>query len=840
MKLFSCFSAPGYHTSIITTFGVDFDAYESVVLPRLREAGCNNNILIADARMLGHSMSDTSRRPKFAGRRYSVLGAQAKGVFHPKLILQLGKSGGRLLVASANMTAAGLAGNLEVIGEVVVTEDDPQAVPVLQAALEYVTQFLAASSVPRRQIDWAKTRTRWLNNSAPTEASVELEQGGRLGFLARDGVIGIGSKFMGLVGKRTVKRLIAVSPYWDPNLRALQELRQGLFARKTAVVVQPQSALFPVQAWQKRSSTCLFDVNNVRGAAASRFAHAKVFIAETTGGDCVLYGSANCTTSALGLNGAAGDNEEACLYRELPSGEAVGLLGLETALLGTRELQSSDLPTYCPAENLPLEELGQKLPGRFEMNGDLLRWWPPAGIDLSAAEVLLFDQSGARAVGQLSRLGAQSNPLAFRFEGADAPYFAQVLGRGFESSLAIITVEQAIQVAQRGSISKRVADDLAFLDDEAAFEGLWLLELIQKLDTREQGPRKTKLASDSRTRREQDVVEDGSSQRLTYEQFIAGRKVGGTASVPSGSLLGSTHHESVRTFLNALVGARRSQFVTVEEDDPLPQVSFSLGDETADGESALEKDDRFSTDEQVAGIAETANKKRLQRQQEFVKDTQHGIAKAVERFLENLYFEADKRSLGVVDLLRLRALLMVILGSGSSKSDLLPRELDVRVSRRQVLPSKGETGWRLLVGKLLFAFFRHHSGSKGPLIAKVSLEVVEGQSLPDDVHECLATCYWAACASRVAVDERGTPFKSTEREDKVAQDLYLHTQWLLDDELNASTRTLFDGMDKRYGESLGVSAAALAREHDSLRQRSPIKPPMRGDFQGIGVAQCPQ
>ncbi len=48
MKLFNCFAESGYHTSIITTFGIDFDAYEAIALPRLRDAGCNNNIVVAD------------------------------------------------------------------------------------------------------------------------------------------------------------------------------------------------------------------------------------------------------------------------------------------------------------------------------------------------------------------------------------------------------------------------------------------------------------------------------------------------------------------------------------------------------------------------------------------------------------------------------------------------------------------------------------------------------------------------------------------------------------------------------------------------------------------------
>lgn len=149
MKLFDSFSEAGFHSSIVTTFCVDFGAYESIVLGRLREAGCHNNVLIADDRMLGMSLGDAFRRPAHAGRRYSVTGAASTGVFHPKLVLQLGKKVGRLLVASANMTSAGLAGNLEVVGSVSASETDRQAMPIFQAAIAYLQQFLGHGSVAR-------------------------------------------------------------------------------------------------------------------------------------------------------------------------------------------------------------------------------------------------------------------------------------------------------------------------------------------------------------------------------------------------------------------------------------------------------------------------------------------------------------------------------------------------------------------------------------------------------------------------------------------------------------------------------------------------------------------
>ena len=89
MKLYEELTAPGFHTTIITTFGVEFSAYEDLVLNRLRSAGCRNNILVVDSRMLSHALSGESSPPKYSGRYYSVLARNPVGCFIRKLSFKL-------------------------------------------------------------------------------------------------------------------------------------------------------------------------------------------------------------------------------------------------------------------------------------------------------------------------------------------------------------------------------------------------------------------------------------------------------------------------------------------------------------------------------------------------------------------------------------------------------------------------------------------------------------------------------------------------------------------------------------------------------------------------------
>ena len=811
MKLFNSFGGAGYHTSIITSFSVDLDAYESIVLPRMREAGCNNNILIADARMLGHAMTDGARVPKFAGRRYSVVAAQSSGVFHPKIVLQLGKSSARLLVASANVTAAGLAGNLEVVGEVLADEQNRQFVPVIRAALDYLVGLLPEVSVPKRQLDWALRRSRWLLALPPGEPVVRLNQDEVLGFLSSNSAEGIGARFVGLVGARPVKRLIVISPYWDTNLGALRELRQSFHPARTTIFIQPQTALFPVHAWKQDGMSALYDIGCVKGS--SRFAHAKVVIAETADGDCILYGSANCTQAALGKSGEPGTNDETCLYRELPPGEAVKLLGLEAALLDS-ELKIEDLPDYLPGEDIPLEDLERRLPGRFELSGELLRWWPPSGISPSSAAFILLDHEAKEMDAGLTRIGSLEQPITFHFHGSEAPFFALVRFDGGESSLAAIVVEEAIQETQRRKVTKGIESALALLEDEP-YEGLWIFEVIQKIGAAEHDGRE--LQPDAKGSQKPIGNEQGEtlSRKLTYEQFIAGRKAASTIAARTGSHLASSHQESVRTFLNALIGKRSSPLVPEDDDASSLKRMWSLGDETADGDQALDEDERFNSDAQQLTQSTSANK-RLRLEHQRMKDSQAAIVGAVGKFIELLRQESLSRSLGVLELLRLRVLIMVVLGAGSEKSRLLPNELNGNSARWHVLPSHGDLSWRRLIGQLLFGFFRNHGGTKRPLIEKVVLDFDSELGLPDDVLECWATCFWAVCATRVARDEMGRAFQLPENEQKIAQDLYRYTRLLPVEALSQAVKLIFAGMSTRYGKRIGVADSAVLSEHEKL------------------------
>src|SRR3546814_21004 len=123
---------------------------------------------------------------------------------------------------------------------------------------------------------------------------------------------------------------------------------------------------------------------------ASRFTHAKIFVAMTKHHDHVLFGSANCTTAALS---GAGGNAEACVYRRLTSGTAVDALGLDRWIDADR-LELSNLAEREDVPEIPLKALEARRPGSFELDQGSVFWQPPNG-EAGEGAIQLLNRAGA-------------------------------------------------------------------------------------------------------------------------------------------------------------------------------------------------------------------------------------------------------------------------------------------------------------------------------------------------------------------------------------------------------------------------------------------------------------
>lgn len=798
MKLYEHFGKDGFHTSIATSFGIDFDAYENILLARFRGAGCHNNLLIVDSGMLSFALDGASPMPAYAGKNYTVTGAKARDVFHPKIVLQLGRKKGRMFVSSANVTASGLAGNLEVAALIECAGDGTGETQLIAACWRYLERFLdKEDQAIRHQLNWMWSRTPWLRDAKPAEGIVNLADGTEAGLLTTGRPEGIAAQFAQCIGGSAVKRLIAISPYWDDKLAALSYLAERTSAADVCALMDCGQHSFPAQALEGKPQFKVHDFK--RG---NRFIHAKILIAQTEDADHVLFGSANCTIAAMGDGRFTGSNEEASIYRRLPRGEAPKTLGLED-VLASAPLNPAAIPDISQGDDVPLADMRQRNPGRFEYSSNVLRWWPPAGTDSGVRDLDVLDTEGAVLPIKARRQPERRDGVE-RFDliaSGDALAFARIhYSSGQVSAPGIILFIDALRAEVRDARSKRIDVAIAQLDGEleASLLLLDVLYEIQDAEAAERGgatraARKAGLAA----RPSDDAEDDG--RMLSYEEFVAGRRLRSDAT-PGGSSLGASYVSSVRGFLNRLLSLTDPGNPDAERD-----LSGALltGDEVADAGDALESGASFDPAPQPQEQAkiDPATESRLRRARQ--RDNREALLDAVSFLYEDIPEKAKSKGLDSVDLLRLRAMVMIIAFAGwngqQPANDLL-----------QVLPPSGDLdgSWPRLIGKALFAYF----GGKNPPIRTLTLDEYHDH-VPEDVLEFWATCMWAVHAITLTCEqhrESATLFGSLRQ---MQRSMYQIAGLLPGELVDARLSRVFDGLNARFATRLQFDGTEVIKRH---------------------------
>lgn len=814
MKLFERFGDKGFHSSIITTFGIDFEAYENIALYRLLGSGCRNNTLIIDKQMLTIALDGTSTLPEYAGRHYTVSGVEAKGVFHPKIILQLGRKEARLIVGSANMTASGIAGNLELVGSITARPEDLGERQLIASAWNYVTSLLdTQQEAISHQLSWIRMRTRWLTETEPTDLAVELADKSLAAFLPSNIDIGIGERFVALLQEQKINRLIILSPYWDEELNAIKYLSDQLNPKEIIILIDKDKQLFPSESLKNLPYVKVLDLKKF---AQGRFVHAKAIIAQTDSYDHVLYGSANCTVAALGRANYAGSNEEACLYRRMPANSVLGALQLDAMILTASPISASDLPTFHQDNSIPIEEAVKRFPGRFESHSGRLFWWPPKSTSIEETHLELLGLTGKVLSLKLSPLTAMvDGPLRFIIsEAEESPSFARLRFKdGVTSAPAVITQVDEIQDFVREIRGKKAEQAAVRLEMETE-EGTWLLEVLDNFEAAEiEMQNQTNLPISHQKNITNPLEQETVYKKLAYESFIAGRKSSLHQNAISRLSTIGSEQSLVRAFLNRILAIADAKKISPNQamiEEEIRQ-SQQLGDETsqgglsidADNATLLQNKERQKTEKEIQKEIQIAKAKK-------VEEIRDQITKAVVKFTNRVSESAQKNNITSFDVLRLRSILMIVAAAGWSDSN-------ARKTQLQVLPLEsphinlvgGDYSWPGVLGKVLYSFF----GGNNPAILSLHIDASHEQ-IPNDILEGWATCFWAANACLVTAYANPTLNKTSSRIESLRNKIYLMTALTPDELKSQSIIKVIEGLNNRFCDRLGIAVEATLAEHE--------------------------
>ena len=731
MRYFEAFEARGFHSVFLTTFSFGSDAFEAMVLQRLRNAGCNNIHVLVDQTMLNQEFS-VFGPPEHAGSLYHLVKCHRNGAFHPKIVVQLGEKEARLLVGSANLTGPGLAGNLEIISEVTCSGPEDASAPVIAEAMNYILRsHQTLDPWFEKGVQQALNRTPWLDltQSAPVFQDAEFGPTALIHDGYNESPI---DQYIGFIDDDPIKRLTIISPYWDKHLKALRELSSRLNAPKIRIAIQADRKLFPKRDADSILNIKLYELEDLLG---SRRAHAKLYVAEGAEFDHVLSGSLNCSKPAMLTSRLTPLNAEAGIYRRLPKKTALKKMGLKGCF--NSRVKIKDLPDYEVASGDTETLSAFRDGGALFLNAEKLFWHPPKNETTKIAKVLLGSDNMLEPDG-LIRLIRDSEgdswsgvvPAFLRAETSGIIIFDD----GGKSSPVPICNMKVLPFKARPMAKKKVQNQLALLDtfEIEDLEIIDILYRLEKFEVEETLSRRSFSKPADRTTKEEGAVD---YRPMTYQEFLSGRILGKQQTSGSGESVFSDRYVSeVSRALNRILGIVGSDATEL------------MDEENSNFDPTEPNPDNIPDPDGLPGPPSSLSKKpvSLEKKTRWVvnRNTSDKVVSATGRLIER-FSDKKRRATTLQELIHLRAMIQVILAFA------IPAK-NSKTSHRCLPPADASdtpAEWPRMIGRILVAFY-----GKGPDLLEGFLLPETTDAIPFEVVDFMASIEVAAhlaeqCAS---------------------------------------------------------------------------------------------
>lgn len=287
-----------YKIALFTSFNFDIEYFERAILSRLYDNGIRKISLFIDNDEFDKALNNLGDVNTYInlGKKYIVSPVSIKGAFHPKMILLLGEKKAKLIVSSANIKASGYENNNEVYNVFDYSEKNSEYQSIIVDAIKYFNQINNISykldeSLLNECLDLAYYSKCKKINDRIFIGNINLS---------------ILNQLKDIIPQSVNEIKIAV-PYYDNGIVALNELKSFYSDSIINLYVQQGSSTFP-EYYAKSYNLYLFDKFKDNNTAS--FYHGKVLLFKTNEKDYILYGSANCTVSALINTYITGGNVE--------------------------------------------------------------------------------------------------------------------------------------------------------------------------------------------------------------------------------------------------------------------------------------------------------------------------------------------------------------------------------------------------------------------------------------------------------------------------------------------------------------------------------------------------
>jgi hypothetical protein len=287
----------GADSSIIITYELDLPIYEGWVRRRLSSAGTVNQVVFCDVSVYERELGALSSA-RHIGKSYSVTPIRRAGAFHPKVYLLLGRTRGRLLVGSGNVTVGGLLRNAELFG--LFDYDREKGLgphPAFGVAVDFVQNLAQESSeLVKKQITRAVSWAPWLREAPNVD--------GRTLLIGGEGRPALLNQISSLLNGKRPRSAVVLSASFDRRLVALKKLAEGTSEGRVRCIVQASSVDLDGKAVERLGKTVQWypfvdPYPKEKKRRKDVRVHAKLIALDCGDQELVIYGSANSSRPAL-------------------------------------------------------------------------------------------------------------------------------------------------------------------------------------------------------------------------------------------------------------------------------------------------------------------------------------------------------------------------------------------------------------------------------------------------------------------------------------------------------------------------------------------------------------
>ena len=337
-----------YHSCLLTTFSFDFYFFEMKAMKWLRSCGVRNINVFIDGHYYSELMQQATGEEMQLTAGYSLYPVFQKSIFHPKIWMLFGDKEGLLIVGSGNLTNSGNGNNDEIWGAFHFDIRSTENAPIFSSAWNYLSMLSASvrGQMNEKTTRWIVENSKWLNELPkvkPFQFS-NTSQKEKVAFLFNSETSSIWEELSKHISNEKVIEITSISPFYDNNGKALQELK-SLFSSAKINVVLDERGLIP-SSMQVSKTFTFYDwrdagVSKVQYAKSENSKsklHGKIIHFKTkSGNEFCLFGSANVTPEGLGLAGKY-SNAEVSLLIQSEKGGLLNGLGIKLKASNSKKL----------------------------------------------------------------------------------------------------------------------------------------------------------------------------------------------------------------------------------------------------------------------------------------------------------------------------------------------------------------------------------------------------------------------------------------------------------------------------------------------------------------------